>query len=92
MILVDTSIWVEHLRRSSEPLIAPLLEQRVTVHPFIVGEVALGGASRVVIEQLRELPETIVASDDEVLSFIERHQLVGRRIGYLDAHLLPPQR
>ena len=49
---------------------------------------ALGGASRVVIEQLRELPEAIVASDDEVLSFIERHQLVGRRVGYRDAHLL----
>ena len=88
MILVDTSIWIEHLRRSNEALVALLSEGRVAIHPFILGEVAMSGASRVVIEHLRELPETIIASDDEVLSFIERHKLVGHRIGYLDAHLL----
>ena len=88
MILVDTPVWVDHLRRTNEILEALLLRDAVATHPFIVGEVALGGAARVVIDRLRKLPETVVARDDEVLGLIERYKLIGRRLGYLDVHLL----
>jgi predicted nucleic acid-binding protein len=90
MILVDTSVWVDHLRAGDAQL-ADLLERGLVVmHPFIVGEIACGSlADRgLVLELLRDLPAASVAESDEVLGFIDRHELHGRGIGYVDVHLL----
>ncbi|MEQ1953554.1 type II toxin-antitoxin system VapC family toxin [Mesorhizobium yinganensis] len=90
MILVDTSIWIDHLREAFPPLIKLLLDKRVATHPFVVGEIALGSLKDRgrVLRNLSELPRTCMAEDHEVLSFVERFALHGRGIGYVDAHLL----
>jgi predicted nucleic acid-binding protein len=90
VILVDTSVWVDHLR-VSDKIVARLLESgRVLVHPFIIGELALGNLRqrRVILASLQDLPQANFATDQEVLHFIERHALAGLGIGYIDAHLL----
>lgn len=90
MILLDTSVWVDHLRRG-DPLVVRVLESgQAAVHAFVIGELACGNLkSRArVIDLLQALPRLAMATDDEVLYFIERHKLMGRGIGYVDAHLL----
>jgi predicted nucleic acid-binding protein len=89
-VLVDTSVWVEHLRQK-DPVLAALLSQgEVECHPFIIGELACGWLQRrsEVLELLQRLPQVPVASHGEVLTLIERHRLMGRGIGWIDAHLL----
>lgn len=90
MILVDTSVWVDHLRVGSTVLSRMLDDGRVLAHPFVTGEVALGSLRQrhLVLDALRELPQAIVASDSEVFELIERQPLHGLGIGYVDAHLL----
>ncbi len=90
MILVDTSVWIDHLRAGDEELVALLNESRVLMHPFVLGELACGTLSSrdKVLTLLKDLPTAAVATDEEVLFFIERHTLMGRGIGYVDAHLL----
>jgi hypothetical protein len=90
MILVDTSVWVDHLRAGVEALAAHLDGSRVLMHPFVLGELACGNLRNrgELLALLKDLPQAAVASDAEVLFFIERHALMGRGIGYLDAHLL----
>ncbi|MDB5987375.1 MAG: PilT protein-like protein [Nevskia sp.] len=91
MILVDTSVWIDHLRKGVSALAAALESGQVLIHPFVVGELAcgsLGAARREILALLQELPAAPVASDEEAVGFIETHQLSGRGIGYLDVHLL----
>ena len=90
MILVDTSIWVDHLRAGNKALTALLEAGMVLAHPLVIGELALGNLRRreVVLSALSELPQASVATDPEVLHFIDQHALFGRGIGYVDAHLL----
>lgn len=90
MILVDTSVWVDHLRSGDAQLAALLERGGVVMHPFVVGEIACGSLTHraPIIELLRELPAAAVAEADEVLGFIDRHALHGKGIGYVDAHLL----
>ena len=90
MILVDTSVWIDHLRRGDPALITVLEAGRVLTHPFVVGELACGRLRRraEILELLRALPRAPVATDEEALAFIERRHLMGRGIGYLDIHLL----
>ena len=90
MILVDTSVWVDHLRRGDPQLVALLEGASVIVHPFIVGEIACGSLAdrKMVMELLQDLPAASVADADEVLAFIERHRLFVKGIGYVDVHLL----
>ncbi|HHW77386.1 MAG TPA: PIN domain-containing protein [Xanthomonadaceae bacterium] len=90
MILVDTSVWIDHLRAGELLLVELLDTNRVLVHPFIIGELACGNLNnrKTVLSLLRKLPTARLATDDEVLFFIERHGLMGRGIGYIDAHLL----
>jgi predicted nucleic acid-binding protein len=91
MTLVDTSVWIDHLRRSGDPLLIALLKKNnVWVHPWIVGEIACGNLAHraSVIGELRKLPQLAVARDQEVLLLIERRRLMGKGIGYIDAHLL----
>ena len=90
MIIVDTSVWIDHLK-SSDPVLADLLGKgRVLAHSFVTGELALGSLRqrRTVLESLHDLPQATLASDDEVMMLIEREQLYGLGIGFVDAHLL----
>ena len=91
MILADTSVWIDHLR-SGDAALAHLLETgRVLAHPFVIGELALGGLRQqrdVILGALRDLPQAVVASDDEVQHLIEHQPLFGLGIGYVDVHLL----
>lgn len=90
MILVDTSIWIDHLRKTDLKLFNLLQKGEVCIHPFIVGEIACGNLiNRVeIIQLLKALPEVQVASDGEVMQFIENIQLYGKGFGYIDIHLL----
>ncbi len=90
MILVDTSVWVDHFRRGDPRLVDLLERSAVVMHPFVVGEIACGSLRdrRSILELLQDLPAAVVAHGDEVLHFIERHALHGKGIGYIDVHLL----
>ena len=90
MILVDTSIWIDHLHVGDEELVTLLRDGEVLTHPFVIGEVALGNLRHREAEMaiLLDLPQVNVATDQEVIDFIERYRLFGVGIGYVDAHLL----
>lgn len=94
MILVDSSIWVDHLR-SRDPILVSYLEGGlVTTHPFVIGEIALGSLRQrnKVLSALRDLPMVQQATEDEVQIFIEQQPLYSLGIGYVDAHLLAATR
>lgn len=90
MILVDSSVWVDHLRGGDATLARLLDDGRVIAHPFVVGELALGCLRQreLILTALQNLPQAVVASDTEVLCFIDQQALYGLGIGYVDAHLL----
>lgn len=90
MILVDSSVWVDYLRIGEPMLVELLNSSKVLVHPFVIGELACGNLKnrKMVLSLLRDLPTVSVATDEEVLFFIEKHGLMGRGIGYVDTHLL----
>jgi predicted nucleic acid-binding protein len=94
VILVDTSIWIEHLRSASAILTELLVDGEVLGHPFVLGELALGNLRQrdEIMLVLRRLPQAISASHLEVLQFVDREALFGRGIGYVDAHLLAAAR
>ena len=94
MILVDTSVWVEHLRRGLPCLATLLQEGEVLIHPWVIGELACGNLRNrsQVLDLLQGLQAATVASDAEVLLLIERERLMGRGIGYVDVHLLAAAR
>lgn len=90
MILVDTSVWVDHLRSGDASLTRLLSTGLVLGHPWVAGELALGNLAQrqTILSLVQALPLAVVATDVEVLSLIDRHRLHGRGIGYVDAHLL----
>jgi len=90
VILVDTSVWVDHLRASDDGLRRLLHRGEVLSHPFIIGELALGNLRQrdVVLDALIALPRAGIATDPEMIFFIGEHRLFGQGIGYVDAHLL----
>lgn len=90
MILVDTSVWVEHLRSGTIGLETLLMDGQVVCHPFIVGELACGNLKNrgEILALLQNLPMASSAEDDEVIQFINDHQLMGKGLGYIDIHLL----
>lgn len=90
MILADTSIWIDHLRRSDPLLASRLSRKQVIVHRFVIGELALGSLPKrdATLASLRRLPFAVQASDSEVQILIESAPLHGIGIGYVDAHLL----
>jgi predicted nucleic acid-binding protein len=94
VILVDTSIWVDHLRHGDEQLAALLDRGMVLMHPFIMGELALGQLRQrqAVLTDLMDLPAATVAGDDEAMRLIEQEALYGMGVGYIDAHLLAAAR
>lgn len=90
MILVDTSVWVDHLQKGVAALAEALEREEVMAHPFVIGELACGNLKNrgEVLGLLGRLPSIAVADDDETLLFIERRHLMGKGLGYIDAHLL----
>ena len=94
MILVDTSVWVDHFRRGDSTLSSLLDAGRVLSHPFVIGELALGGLRQreQVLGALKDLPQAQSASAEEVLAFIDHQSLAGKDLGYVDAHLLAAAR
>jgi predicted nucleic acid-binding protein len=90
MILVDTSVWIDHLRHGDVDLTRHLNAGQVLTHRFVIGELALGNLQNrnIVLNTLQNLPQVNAASDEEALRFIEIQSLFGKGIGYIDAHLL----
>jgi predicted nucleic acid-binding protein len=90
MILVDTSLWIDHLREADERLTQLLTSGQVLAHPFVTGELALGNLRNraAVLGALQDLPQVSVATEPEVLHLIASQGLFGLGIGYIDAHLL----
>ncbi|MHA2404265.1 MAG: PIN domain-containing protein [Candidatus Kariarchaeaceae archaeon] len=90
MILVDTSVWVNHLRNGNIELQNLLRNNEVLTHPFIVGELSCGTMRnrREILSLLQELPEARVAEHEEVLGLVERKRLWGHGVGWVDVHLL----
>jgi predicted nucleic acid-binding protein len=94
MILVDTSVWIDHLRNSEPVLAELLLQNQVLCHSFVRGELALGNLQQrnKILTALDDLPQAPLVFTEEVNIFIENHQLFGLGIGYVDAHLLASTR
>lgn len=90
MTLVDTSIWIDHLRFRNNQLIELLDRAQALAHPFVIGELACGNLRNreEILRLLNDLPKSPVASAAETRHFIEHNQLMGQGIGYIDVHLL----
>jgi len=90
VILVDSSVWIDHWRSRDERLVRLLEQGRVLVHPSVTGELALGNLQHrdEVLTALQDLPQCTVALDTEARGFIADNALVGSGVGYIDAHLL----
>ena len=90
MVLVDTSVWVSHFREIHTDLVVLLNKGDVACHPFIIGELVCGNLKNrtTVISLLEALPMTFSVEHEEVLAFIEGHDLMGKGLGYIDIHLL----
>jgi len=90
MILVDTSIWIDHFRNGNAALIDFLHNGEVIVHRFVIGELSCGLMKnrKEIISLLAELPEAVIADHGEVLELIELKKLFGAGIGWIDAHLI----
>jgi predicted nucleic acid-binding protein len=88
--LVDTSVWIHHLRHGSERLKALLVEDMVMCHPFVIGELACGNLKNrdEILGLLSSLPQVPMADHREVLHLLESHRLSGKGIGWIDAHLI----
>jgi predicted nucleic acid-binding protein len=89
-MLVDTSVWVDHFRRGNPALSDRLTRDEVWCHPFVIGELACGNlAHRMeVLSLLATLPSPVTATHDETVLFVEKNRLMGKGIGWVDAHLL----
>jgi len=90
MILVDTSVWIDHLRKNNQHLQFLLLEGDVACHPLVIGELVCGNLKKrkEIISLLRALPMVPQIEFDEYLYFVEKHKLYGKGIGFIDIHLL----
>lgn len=90
MILVDTSVWVDHLRRGNERLRRLLLDDGVLTHASVIGELACGQMTHRIriLALLHALPRAQMVDDEEALDFIETHRLMGAGIGWVDVHIL----
>lgn len=90
MILVDTSVWIDHLRKTVPALAQALEHGEVMTHPYVIGELACGSLKNrdEILALMATLPSAVVAGDEEALLFIDRWKLMERGIGYIDVHLL----
>jgi len=94
MILVDTSVWIDHLAHGNARLQTLLEDGEVLTHPYVIGEIALGSLPRrqETLSALQALPAIDIASADEAMAFLHGEQLFGMGIGYVDLHLLAATR
>jgi len=94
MILVDTSIWIDHFRKGNDALSLLLEQDLVLMHPFIIGELACGSMvnRHEILGLLGTLPAAVAAGHNEVLQFVEMKHLYGMGIGWIDVHLLASAR
>ncbi|MFC2167264.1 type II toxin-antitoxin system VapC family toxin [Acidobacteriota bacterium] len=90
MVLVDTSVWISHLRKGNSQLQVLLMDGKVACHPYIIGELACGNLKnrQEILTLLEALPKTELAGHDEILYFIDQHRLMGKGLGLIDMHLL----
>ncbi|BDS05023.1 twitching motility protein PilT [Oceaniferula spumae] len=90
MIIADTSIWIHHFRKSNAQFCQLLSGGQIAMHPFILGELSCGNlpARTSTLKDLDSLPVAAACLEREVRELIESRQLMGRGIGYIDAHLL----
>jgi predicted nucleic acid-binding protein len=93
-VLVDSSIWIDHIHKPLSSLILLLDEERVLSHPMVIGEVAMGSIKdrNKVLRSLQKLPSAQLALDAEVLQLVDNRSLHGTGIGYIDAHLVASAR
>ena len=89
-ILVDTSVWINHLRDGDQNLTKLLEQGLVACHPFIIGEIACGGIKNrnEIINLLNDLPSTEIVDHSNIMEFIENRKIMNKGIGYIDVHLL----
>jgi predicted nucleic acid-binding protein len=94
VILVDSSVWIDHLHRTDTRLVGLLDDVRVCTHPMVIEELALGTLRRRrhVLDSLGSLPWAPVATHDEVLAFVDAHRLFGLGLSLVDAHLVAAAR
>jgi hypothetical protein len=90
MILIDTSIWIDHFRVRIDHLLHLAQQDELCIHPFVIGELASGrlGNRKQTLADLHEIPRVLVAQENEVLLLIETYKLMGRGLGYVDLHLI----
>ena len=90
MILVDTSVWVDHLRRTELVLVRLLDDADVLIHPYIIGELACGNLTKrkELLQLFHNLPQAVAACHEEVMTLIEQRSLMGSGLGYVDIHLM----
>ncbi len=90
MILADTSVWADHFRQADSKLSDGLARAEIVMHPFVLGEIALGYLRRRAdwLLRLGQLPSVHIAEPEEILALIERQKLIAVGIGYVDMHLL----
>lgn len=90
MILVDTSVWIDHFRAADKQLMALLTRNEVLTHPFVIGEIALGSVAKraEALRHLNNLPAAIAATHEEAMTFIERRKLANTGLGYVDVNLI----
>lgn len=90
MILVDTSVWIDHLRHGNAALVDLLHQQQVCVHPMIIGELACGNLRNreTLLNLWQQLPQAVEASHQETMHLLSSRALMGRGIGFIDLHLL----
>lgn len=90
MVIVDTSIWVDHLRKANQHLEHLLNNAEVACHRYIIGELACGNIRNrnEILSLLQSLPTAPIVDFIEYLNFIEMHDLMGRGVGFVDIHLL----
>lgn len=95
MILVDTSVWINHLGRAPDEILVSFLEQQqVATHPFVIGELAMGNMRRrtAVLAELARLPIVTIATHADVMFLVDEYRLFASGIGYIDAHLIAAAR
>ncbi len=90
MILVDTSVWIDHFRATNRRLAELLVDGHVLCHPFVIGELACGNLRRrtEVLSLLNSLPQLPVRSAEDVMRFVDAHRLMGKGLGWVDVNLL----
>lgn len=89
-VLVDTSVWIDHFRNGNRQLEERLQAGQVACHPFVIGELACGNLDNrdEILTLLAALPQTILVHHEEALQFVSAHRLAGKRLGWMDIHLL----